>query len=594
MEGTDFAAWFISSEDTQPHPCHKILKGEQFILITKSPDSSKNPTFEEKIVSTEIIECLKSGAAQTSLRSEERLTEMRLVRTRGKILPLDKDDARMILSNENLNPSTIPIVIFINGGYMGVKRGTDVMEIFDFTTEQLVRKSFNNYSEKSNALFDIRNLPIENHSDVKSVDFTYTYDILSQDILAEESCSLCMTCSWNQRGELLSPDLFPSNPPLSSAIELYIRSVHPSIDTENNSSIIPFYRELEALTRLNMIRNSVRLASEWTGHKYKEPAVSSVNAFLDEISSEGYTVEQKLSNGVGDLGSRPDADFTDKLWTFCCRTIDQADFIEVMNATVQRLESGELQPLVSKNNLSQLANLIRECLKISNLRSNPEYESLKASLSSQFDFWLEDRSPEPCAALELLVEIGVEKLKKEMCHWFTEHNLISWNRLKSYFDTESKTKQVHRLNALLRVAELWQLVKNNVLCLPREQFRILVQQSFDYWSSKTFQDKSSELELKATTIYRLIIPRFAVDTSKLISSIAEDANANIYRAKIHRNTSQSLFIELFDYEGNLDPFTDAGFEKLYDEIEDVEHIKISGEDQITYRLGIGQIDTISV
>jgi hypothetical protein len=73
-----------------------------------------------------------------------------------------------------------------------------------------------------------------------------------------------------------------------------------------------------------------------------------------------------------------------------------------------------------------MANLIRDCLKVASMQTSSDYHEQKESLSRQFDYWLGDSTEDSAdggkeaiiiPGLELLVEVGLSKIRRDYGHW---------------------------------------------------------------------------------------------------------------------------------------------------------------------------------
>lgn len=79
-------------------------------------------------------------------------------------------------------------------------------------------------------------------------------------------------------------------------------------------------------------------------------------------------------------------------------------------------------------------------------------------------------------------------------------------------------EQVARLRRLHRVVELWSLVKSNILQMPAEGLRGLVQAALEQYAA-TSDDGEPSVDPTATVVYRLALPRFSSETGKALTGM---------------------------------------------------------------------------
>ena len=139
-----------------------------------------------------------------------------------------------------------------------------------------------------------------------------------------------------------------------------------------------------------------------------------------EVSSEGIDeLEKPMAQLIQQSFHRNDHDFTDKLWTF----LRQSDSSDVMKAYLEEIlhsiVNGDLQPAISPANETKLAKYIRKMYvaKSDEAKTNATEKIL--------EFLSTDTS-----CLNLISEIGYEKLRKDYFNYFLKKELATASGLE--------------------------------------------------------------------------------------------------------------------------------------------------------------------
>ncbi|KAI9106302.1 hypothetical protein DFS34DRAFT_58285 [Phlyctochytrium arcticum] len=361
------------------------------------------------------------------------------------------------------------------------------------------------------------------------------YEILSESLFRStsqnEASAITMDFSWRGTSQMLS------HPPASAYISLNVRSVCGSLDPDNHLPTNPLRQQLTKLTRWDEMRRQNSVAqnmdndAEDTPEPQPAPTLepSLVDEWLKEIREEGFTIAPPVSFDLNDtfdldaataLPERRDLDFTERLWNFIKEHVETvADIVIVINAVIEELESGRLQPLVNKANQTGFARIIRDCYRLARMQTAPDYDEQKEAISRTFEYWLEQ-------PLELVVEIGLWKLKRDSFHHLIAGGVASYDQLDASLDATLPFKvQVERHQKLLRVVELWSLVKSNILQMPLDGLRSLVQDALDLYfpSTKPTDDEHDQLgnpmDPEAAVSYKLSLPRFSNEGGRGLTSM---------------------------------------------------------------------------
>ncbi|KAJ3186640.1 hypothetical protein HDU85_007460 [Gaertneriomyces sp. JEL0708] len=345
------------------------------------------------------------------------------------------------------------------------------------------------------------------------------YDILSESLFKLKpnaaGNSIVMEVSWKGCQSVLA-----SPPPSAQAI-LRIRSVCGEHDPENHFATASLRKELMKLVEWDHIRQRDCWPPETEQSQGR--AADRVDDWVRAIKDEGFNVTEQqslpasnssMSSVTFDLDAsttlpeRQDLDFAERFWKFTSGlATSQADLLLSLTTVIEELETGRLQPLVNKYNPSSFARTIRDLYRLSRMQTASDVDDLKESISRTMDYWLEQ-------PLEVLVEIGIWKLKRDYCFWLVGSGVVRWDELDAFIDaTLPLSHQVQRLLKLHRVMELFHLTKSNLVSLPLESLRTLIGvamhtylESEDPATDDLIADDATDA--METLMYRFVLPRW--------------------------------------------------------------------------------------
>ncbi|KAI3633227.1 hypothetical protein MIR68_008765 [Amoeboaphelidium protococcarum] len=355
------------------------------------------------------------------------------------------------------------------------------------------------------------------------------YNLMNNDYLSQydlkNQINVRLSYALNQAGSEVALDKAPQNFEASLNVKLCPMSF------EGSSQLQQIKHQYLALVNLNKIRNADQGVDLWTGLKNKVSASMQVDNFLESYL-QGRAIEyfqQLQQHDIDDqddiLGSdldrkmfRQDWDFCDFLWIFCQQTVNQTDYVQVMNAIADSLESGTLHPSLKKNNDTQLSQLISESNYLHSDRHIVDLQEKQSNLSSQFDYWLQEPSEdvEVSPSLQLLIEIGYNKLWADLQHVFIAQKLLSQYELKQFFNTTSLTEKINKLGMLLVLSQLLYLLKSNLFGLGADNIRVIVQNAF---SSLVKSVKSNSNLIDPTYQFSYTLPKYSAGTVNCMSAL---------------------------------------------------------------------------
>ncbi|NWH86380.1 ZWILC protein, partial [Aegithalos caudatus] len=293
---------------------------------------------------------------------------------------------------------------------------------------------------------------IRHHSSVVTTKGFAQYELIAaagiEDTFAESGSSISVDITWNGVEKILE------TPPLVSAATLNI-----ALESgDPRSPVFHLYRELQFLLALaEALRTGV---PEWPEPSECESALKLVREFLTDLKkkldgdfifgNKNETEKIKCDTAAVDsciksiFGERGDLDFTEQLWCKMKSVSSYQELIDCFTLVIKSLECGEIQPWIHQGSSSFLSQLIQQ-----------SYHGKMEEVS------LSDITP-----IQMLLEIGLEKMKKDYVSFFIGKSRSSL-LFQDYFISTSVDlqEQVHRVQKLHHVLEIM------VSCTGLLQFR---------------------------------------------------------------------------------------------------------------------------
>ncbi|NWR53379.1 ZWILC protein, partial [Regulus satrapa] len=299
---------------------------------------------------------------------------------------------------------------------------------------------------------------IRHHSPVVTTKGFAEYELMAgaaaEDSIAEGGSSIGVDVTWDGVERILEP------PPLISAATLNI-----ALESgDPRSPVFQLYRELQFLLALaEGLKTGV---TEWPEPSESESALRLVQEFLTDLKqkldgdytfgNKNETEKIKCDTAAVDsciksiFGERGDLDFTEQLW--CKMKIvvsfpgvsSYQELIDCFTLVIKSLERGEIQPWIHQGSSSFLSQLIQQ----------------------SYHGKVEDVSLSGITPVQMLLEIGLEKMKKDYVSFFIGQSRNSL-LLQDYFISTSVDlqEQVHRVQKLHHMLEIM------VSCTGLLQFR---------------------------------------------------------------------------------------------------------------------------
>nr|BAB14446.1 unnamed protein product [Homo sapiens] len=307
-------------------------------------------------------------------------------------------------------------------------------------------KADKNYSVN---LENLKNLHKKRHhlSTVTSKGFAQ-YELFKSsaldDTITASQTAIALDISWSPVDEILQI------PPLSSTATLNIKVE----SGEPRGPLNHLYRELKFLLVLaDGLRTGV---TEWLEPLEAKSAVELVQEFLNDLNKlDGFGDSTKKDTEVETLKHdtaavdrsvkrlfkvRSDLDFAEQLWCkMSSSVISYQDLVKCFTLIIQSLQRGDIQPWLHSGSNSLLSKLIHQ-----SYHGTMDTVSLSGTIPVQ-----------------MLLEIGLDKLKKDYISFFIGQELASLNHLE-YFIAPSVDiqEQVYRVQKLHHILEIL------VSCMP--------------------------------------------------------------------------------------------------------------------------------
>ena len=163
-------------------------------------------------------------------------------------------------------------------------------------------------------------------------------------------------------------------------------------------------------------------------------------------------------NSLLNMG-RKDLDFTDRLWNILCQCVSNRELVECLKHVFTVLSNCELNPMVHRQNNSTMAELVRD------------------SYSGKL------RTPNLAGVypLQLLAEMGAEKLKRDYKFALLSRDLVSASSLEPLIGTNtSLSKTYDHLERLQAVVDMIELL-NTYLKVPYSNLSPCAKEMLQYY-----------------------------------------------------------------------------------------------------------------
>ncbi|XP_056427638.1 protein zwilch homolog isoform X2 [Hyla sarda] len=302
------------------------------------------------------------------------------------------------------------------------------------------------------------------------------YDLFSpsavENSVIESQTNVTVDFIWNGVDSILQI------PPLTSASTLNIKVESGDL----RSPVYPVYKELDFL--LVLAEGLKTGVTEWPETIETKSAVELVQELLNElknkldgvnnsapkkeaekVKSDTAAVDSSIQSFITERG---DLDFAEMLWCKMRKSVSSyQDVVNCFTLILQSLRHGDVHPWIHRGSSSTLSKLIQQ-----------SYHGNMQSIS------LSGLTP-----IRMLLEIGLDKMKKDYINCFIGRELATFNYLDYFISTsEDLQEQVHRVRKLHHMLEV--VVNCNAfLHLEHENLFPLTQSCLKYYKENPWNEQ---------------------------------------------------------------------------------------------------------
>nr|XP_015198637.1 PREDICTED: protein zwilch homolog [Lepisosteus oculatus]XP_015198638.1 PREDICTED: protein zwilch homolog [Lepisosteus oculatus]XP_015198639.1 PREDICTED: protein zwilch homolog [Lepisosteus oculatus]XP_015198640.1 PREDICTED: protein zwilch homolog [Lepisosteus oculatus] len=316
------------------------------------------------------------------------------------------------------------------------------------------------------------------------------YDLFGSTVVEntviESQSSVTVDFTWNSVESILQ------TPPLTSTATLNIKVTSGDM----RSPVYQLYKELEFIQVLaEGLRTGV---TEWPEPLETNPAVELTKALIEDLRNKVKSVQNQSakekepkkemndSNTVDGsiriafLTERGDLDFVEQLWSKMRKSVTSyQDIVDCLTLVIQALKFGDIQPWIHRGSSSSLSKLVLQ-----------SYHGQMGSVS------LTGLTP-----VHMLLEVGLDKMRKDYINYFIGQELSTLNYLSYYLSSEvDLQEQVERLKKLHHLLEI---VVNcsTFLSLSHQHLFPLTQSCLQFYKTHPYdEDHSFQLQIRPTVI----------------------------------------------------------------------------------------------
>ncbi|KAM4676857.1 protein zwilch homolog isoform 1-T2 [Discoglossus pictus] len=293
-----------------------------------------------------------------------------------------------------------------------------------------------------------------------------------ENTVIESQSNLTVELVWNGVDNILQI------PPLTSAATLNIRVESGDL----RSPVYAVYKELDFL--LVLAEGLKTGVTEWPEPTEAKPATELVLDLLkdlknkldglnnstlkkenEKVKSDNAAVDSSIQSFITERG---DLDFAEMLWCKMRKSVSSyKDVVNCFSLVIQSLKHGEVNPWIHRGSSSTLSKLIQQ-LYLGNMPS--------VSLTG-------------LAPIRMMLEIGLDKMKKDYINCFIGQELATFNYLDYFITTEvDLQEQVHRVKKLHHMLEVV-VSCNAFLSLGHDNLFPLTQSCLKYYKENPWNEQ---------------------------------------------------------------------------------------------------------
>ncbi|XP_064609807.1 protein zwilch homolog [Liolophura sinensis] len=334
-------------------------------------------------------------------------------------------------------------------------------------------------------------------------------------------------------------------------------------DTKSGGYML--YTELELVRRLIESLTSGEIC--WAVQESSRPLIDELKAVLGNLAAGdakrltfiSETCDTTVMQGIEEsleLEEREDQDFTDYMWILLKKCSSFAELVDCLELIFSQVKSGKLQPMVNRNNKTGMAQLMRN------------------SYTGGACFF-PPLSP-GMLPIELLTEMGLEKLTMDYVNAFLAKNLTTPIHLEYFVDRDLKlTEKLERLEKLHCVLELMIILKT-FLHTPQATLSACACQTLQYFETN---------RLDWEKVFSVPVP------TQSVAKMLENAPPNIWQCREMRNSgginevkikrlSTEMPFQHLDHPKHSCMFDSSQLDTSATPSEDLEYFQVAIEDSV--------------
>uniref|UniRef100_A0AAY4B2X7 Protein zwilch n=1 Tax=Denticeps clupeoides TaxID=299321 RepID=A0AAY4B2X7_9TELE len=277
-------------------------------------------------------------------------------------------------------------------------------------------------------------------------------------------------------------------PPLSAHAALFIKVTVGDM----KSSTYQTYKELEFL---DILAEGLRTGeTEWLDPPDPKSAVDLTRALIEELENIGNNIQGQAAKATESatrlnifdsvILERGDLDFTEQLWVKMRRSVTSyQDVTDCLKMVIKAVRYGQIKPWIHRNSSNSLSKLI--------LQSYQQQQQQQVDTIS-----LTGLMP-----IQMLLEMGLDKMRKDYINYFIGMELTTLNYLSYYLNTEIDLQEqlirVKKLHHLLEIMETCTTFLN----LPYERLFHFTQSCLQYYKTSAYnEDHAFQMQVKPAQI----------------------------------------------------------------------------------------------
>ncbi|KAM9275766.1 protein zwilch homolog isoform 2-T2 [Morus bassanus] len=269
---------------------------------------------------------------------------------------------------------------------------------------------------------------MKHHSSVVMTKGFARYELIRaaaiEDTIVESESNICVDITWNTVEKILE------TPPLISAATL-------ALAEGLKTGVTEWPEPLESESALELVQEFLTdLKRKLDGY-----CISGNSNETEKIKCDTAAVDSSIKSIFSERG---DLDFAEQLWCKMRSVSSYQELIECFTLIIKSLEHGEIQPWIHQGSSSLLSNLIQQ-----SYHGKIEVISLSG-----------------ITPIQMLLEIGLDKMKKDYVSFFIGQELATLTSLDYFISTSvDLQEQVHRVQKLHHMLEIM------VSCMVLLQFK---------------------------------------------------------------------------------------------------------------------------